>query len=289
MAGNKRYYWLKLKEDFFEDDTISWLEEQENGKDYVIFYLKLSLKSLTDDGYLVRYVGDNLIPYDVKALAKLTNTPPDTVAVAMKTFIDMGLVTQLDSGEIYMNQINEMIGSETDKAELMRKKRAKDKQKKSDLESGNTVTPMLQNVTQSKSIEKELDLELEKDIELEQENKTIDSPAPQANDTEWQDDFEEWWKIYDKKIGKKDAKPKFKKHHKKYGYDHIRQGTLLYLKTITDKQFQKHPTSFLNAETFNDIEGLEQEAKIKADNGMKPKYGTPNSQEQKDAYSHFDF
>ncbi len=40
MSKNKRYYWLKLKEDFFEDDTISWLEEQENGKDYVIFLFK---------------------------------------------------------------------------------------------------------------------------------------------------------------------------------------------------------------------------------------------------------
>lgn len=123
-SSNKRYYWLKLKEDFFEDDTIQWLEEQENGKEYVIFYLKLALKSLDGDGKLIRYVGERLLPYDVKALAKLTNTSPDTVAVAMKTFIDIGLVSRLEGGEIYMNQIQEMVGSETRAAESMRRLRA---------------------------------------------------------------------------------------------------------------------------------------------------------------------
>ena len=41
--SDKKYYWLKLKEDFFEEDTISWIEEQQNGKDYSLFYLKLCL------------------------------------------------------------------------------------------------------------------------------------------------------------------------------------------------------------------------------------------------------
>ena len=134
MSKNKRYYWLKLKEDFFEDDTISWLEEQENGKDYVIFYLKLCLKSLKDEGQLIRYVGERLIPYDVKALAKITDTAPDTVAVAMKAFLDIGLIEHLETGEIYMTQINEMIGSETESARRMRKKRLLDNKKKELLE-----------------------------------------------------------------------------------------------------------------------------------------------------------
>ena len=125
MAENKRYYWLKLNESFFEDDTIAWLEEQENGKDYVIFYLKLALKSLQDEGRLIRYVGETLIPYDVKALAKLTNTPIDTVAIAIKIFVEIGLIARLDTGEIYLNQIDEMIGAETDVAKRVRKHRAK--------------------------------------------------------------------------------------------------------------------------------------------------------------------
>lgn len=130
MSENKRYHWLKLKQDFFEDDTIFWLEEQENGKNYVIFYFKLCLKSLQDNGQLIRYVGERLIPYDIRALARLTNTSSDTVAVAMKIFLEIGLVETLETGEIYMTQINEMIGSETDSARRVRKHRVRKKPKR---------------------------------------------------------------------------------------------------------------------------------------------------------------
>lgn len=160
--SNKRYYWLKLKEDFFEDDTIAFIEEQENGKDYVIFYLKLVLKSLAREGYLIRYVGEMIMPYDVKTLAKLTNTDFDTVRSAMDLFVRIGLVTKLDTGEIYMNQINEMIGTETNKAAAMRRLRASKKEGKNKL--GNNVTPELPNVTECYT-----DIDIEKDIEKEKD------------------------------------------------------------------------------------------------------------------------
>ena len=158
MSSGKVYYWLKLNKDFFEDDTITWIEEQENGKDYIIFYLKLALKSLQDEGYLIRYVGEKLIPYDVKALAKLTNTSPDTVAVAMKLFIEIGLISRLDSGEIYLNQIDEMIGSETESAKRVRRHRAK----KEMLQSNNIPLQCNNDVIKSNT-----EIEIEKELELE--------------------------------------------------------------------------------------------------------------------------
>lgn len=179
MSQNKRYYWLKLKEDFFEDDTISWLEEQENGKDYIIFYLKLFLKSLNDEGQLIRYVGERLIPYDIKALAKLTNTSPDTVAVAMKTFLDIGLIEHLETGEIYMTQINEMIGSETDAARRKRKQRAKEAKLESvnqeKLEGCDNVTVMSQKGHTDIDIDIEIDKEKEKELQQDhdQERKQV--------------------------------------------------------------------------------------------------------------------
>lgn len=171
MSENKRYYWLKLDEIFFEDDTILWLEEQKNGKDYVIFYLKLMLKSLQDDGSLIRYVGEKLIPYDVPALAKLTNTNEDTVAVAMKAFVDIGLVERFETGEIYMTQINEMIGSETDSARRMRKKRLIDGKKQELL----TSPSQSDNNVQISDTETELDIEIEKELDIETEEEH--SPA----------------------------------------------------------------------------------------------------------------
>jgi predicted phage replisome organizer len=157
----KKYYWLKLKENFFEEDTISWLEEQENGVHYSNFYLKLCLKSLKTNGILVRNVGEILIPYDIKKLAEITHVKLDTAIVAMELFQKIGLVQILDNGEIYLTQLELMVGSETSKAELMRKRREKEKQL--ELDSGNNVTEMLQNCY----TEKEIDINKEKEIQQE--------------------------------------------------------------------------------------------------------------------------
>ena len=179
-VSNKKYYWLKLKEDFFEEDTISWIEEQENGKEYCLFYLKLCLKSLKTNGTLIRNVGTMLVPYDVKQLAKITNTDIDTVRIAMELFKNIGLVEILDNGEIYLRQLQNMVGSETSKAQLMRNKRGKDKnligQGNNVTKKGNNVTKVLPTCYQGEEhcyteieIEQEIETETETDIEIEKE------------------------------------------------------------------------------------------------------------------------
>ena len=164
----KKYYWLKLKEDFFEDDTIEWIEEQPGGERYSLFYLKLCLKSLKTDGILIRNVGDMLIPYDVRKLAEITKTDVDTVRVAMELFKKIGLVQILENGEIYMAQLQSMVGSESKWAKYKREKR---------LEGENR--PLLENVQQESNdspknvqteIEKDIDIEIEIDKETEKEN-----------------------------------------------------------------------------------------------------------------------
>ncbi len=134
----KKYYWMKLREDFFDDDAIEWLEEQPKGKEYALFYLKLCLKSLKTNGLLIRTVGTILVPYDTKKLADITKTDYDTAIVAMELLKNIGLVEIMESGEIFLPRMEEMIGSETDKAILMRKIRAQ----KNFIE-GNNVTVML--------------------------------------------------------------------------------------------------------------------------------------------------
>lgn len=192
MSIPKKYYWLKLKENFFEEDTIAWLEEQENGKDYCLFYLKLCLKSLGTNGFLIRTVGEFLMPYDEKTLSKLTNTDTDTVIVSMELFKKIGLIEILESGEIHLKQMKELIGKDTDKAKMMRRVRAKEKKK------GNIVTQTLPkrypNVTQTGNnvtqmlpyIEKEIELEKDIDIELDKEKEStlsieIDTSVPFAD------------------------------------------------------------------------------------------------------------
>ena len=157
--GDKKYYWLKLKEDFFEEDTLAWLEEQTNGKEYCLFYLKLCLKSLKTNGILIRNVGQILIPYDVKKLGEITKTDIDTVTVAMELFKKIGLIQILDNGEIYITQLEQMVGSET--------KWAKYKKKERELKKLDNVQ-LLSNINPKNvhtDIEKEKDIE--KDIEIE--------------------------------------------------------------------------------------------------------------------------
>lgn len=111
---DKKFYWLQLKEDFFENDAIEWLEEQKpNGRDYAYFYLKLCLKSLKSNGILIRKVGNILIPYDNEKLAELTKMDFDTVTVAMELLKKIGLVEILENGEIYINQLENLIGSKS--------------------------------------------------------------------------------------------------------------------------------------------------------------------------------
>lgn len=173
MSDNKRYYWLKLPEDFYDDDTIQWIEDQENGAAYVNFYLKLLLKSLSDEGRLIRYVGQRLIPYDIKSLSRLTNTDTDTVRVALELFVKIGLIERLDTGEIYMSQIDEMIGSETQAATRMRKMRARkalksdNQAEKQEIDNGkrNNVTVERNNV--QKCYTDNRDKIIDKDIEIE--------------------------------------------------------------------------------------------------------------------------
>lgn len=121
---NKRYYWLKLKENFFDDETIRYIEEQENGIKYSNFYLKLCLKSLRNEGTLIRMVGETLIPYNFKSLAVLTGVDIETVKESMELFQKIGIVKILESGEIYIPQIEKMTGCESESAERVRKHRA---------------------------------------------------------------------------------------------------------------------------------------------------------------------
>lgn len=109
-----KFYWMILQEDFFDEDSISWLEEQKpNGRDYAYFYLKLCLKALKTNGILVRRVGQMLVPYDNNKLAEITKIDFDTVTIAMTLLQKIGLVKILENGEIYLPQLEKMIGEKS--------------------------------------------------------------------------------------------------------------------------------------------------------------------------------
>ena len=77
-----RYYWIKLKRDFFKRHDIRIIEEMQNGKDYILFYLKLLCESVDHDGNL-RF--SEQIPYSEQMLSVITNTNLDIVRSAINT------------------------------------------------------------------------------------------------------------------------------------------------------------------------------------------------------------
>ena len=184
---NKRYYWLKLKNDFFEGDEINWLEEQENGAVYILFYLKLCLRSLRSDGVLMRRVGKIEIPYDTKKLAEITGTPLPAAETAMALLTSAGLVEVQENGALFMPQMEDMTGSETERAAIMRKYRTPKTEKENhsedsdreieDQSSNHNVITMLPEpnhnvITSLPETDHTVDTEIEKELESELESET---------------------------------------------------------------------------------------------------------------------
>ena len=91
MAENKKYYWLKLKRDFFKRHDVRIIEEMPNGKDYVLFYLKLLLESIDHEGEL-RF--SETIPYNEQMLSVVTNTNIDIVRAALSIFTELKMIAR---------------------------------------------------------------------------------------------------------------------------------------------------------------------------------------------------
>jgi predicted phage replisome organizer len=153
--AEKKYYWLKLKRDFFKRHDVRIIEEMPNGKDYILFYLKLLLESIDHEGAL-RF--SETIPYNDQMLSVITNTNVDVVKSAMQIFIELNMIEILDDKTIFMAEVLKLTGSETAAAGRMRKRREKQKA----LPERNNV----QNCYIELEKEKEKEKELEKDAEV---------------------------------------------------------------------------------------------------------------------------
>ena len=102
MSDNRKYYYLKLKESYFDDDAIVLLESMQDGMLYSNILLKLYLKSLKYGGTcsLTR-----ISPTPAQMIATITRQQVGTVERALQIFMKLGLVEPLDNGALYMSNI----------------------------------------------------------------------------------------------------------------------------------------------------------------------------------------
>ena len=117
MAENRKYYYLKLKENFFDSEDMKLLQSMKDGYMYSDILLKLYLKSLRQDGRLM-YRG--IIPYTPEMVATITDHQVGTVEKAMKVLAQMGFIEILDNGAIYMSDIQNFIGQSSNEGDRKR-------------------------------------------------------------------------------------------------------------------------------------------------------------------------
>lgn len=161
MSDNKKYYYLRLKDNFFDSDELKILESMKDGYLYSNILLKLYLRSLKNDGKLVV---NERIPYSADMLASVTGHQVGTIKQALSIFKDLGLIDVLDNGAIYMLDIQNFIGKGSSEADRKREYRQR-------IETDRTnVQTNLRQISDKST--PEIEIELEKDIEIE-----IDSSA----------------------------------------------------------------------------------------------------------------
>lgn len=163
MADNKKYYYLKLKDNFFDSDEMIILESMPDGYIYSNILLKLYLRSLKYQG---RLMFNDKIPFNSTMLAQVTRHSVGDVEKSIRIFNDLGLIEVLDNGAIYLADIQNFIGESSTEADRKRGYRQRIELEKQALLTGGQMSDKCPDKNPP-----EIEIELEKDIEIEKEIK----------------------------------------------------------------------------------------------------------------------
>lgn len=155
MSDNKKYYYLKLKENFFDSEEMKILESMKNGEKYQNLYLKLCLLALKGNGKLIF---KDTIPYEPDMLSVVLRVDIDTVKTGCELFGKLGLLLINDIGHLYMSDIQSLVGHGSTEAERKKEYRAKISKSEDKKELGHCPDK------RPPEIEIEKDIELKKDI-----------------------------------------------------------------------------------------------------------------------------
>ena len=132
MSDNKKYYYLRLKDNFFDSDELKILESMKDGYLYSNILLKLYLRSLKNDGKLVF---NDHIPYSADMLSSITGHQVGTIKQALTIFKDLGLIDVLDNGAIYMLDIQNFIGKGSSEADRKREYRQRIEEERTNVQT----------------------------------------------------------------------------------------------------------------------------------------------------------
>jgi len=152
--ASKRYYWLKLNENFFRSPRMNILKSTPDGHKYIVFYLEMMLMAINSNGRLLLFEG---APLDAETIPLVFQMNAEDVKTALTLFEKLKLIEYKDK-VITIPNFEGMVGSETADARRKRTERALISGQKAD------------NVrTMSTDIEKEIDKDKNKDIDIDTE------------------------------------------------------------------------------------------------------------------------
>lgn len=261
MADTKKYYWLKLKDDFFRDKRIKKLRRIAGGDTYTVIYLKMQLLSIKNNGVLI-YEGieDNF----AEELALELDEDTENVKVTLAFLHSNGMIEETEQDHFLMTETIKCIGSESTSAERVRKHREKKAQKM--LQCNTEVTDS--NIEIEK--EKDKDIELDKDKELETLLPIGKVSARNQSEVLSYEEvaFNEFWSAYPKKVNKKGCYKSFCK------IKNLKEEMPLILDALErfkaskgwlkdNGQFIPHPTTWINQERWKDEQAETREDKLK--------------------------
>lgn len=175
--SDKRYFWLKLPENFFSRKEIKALRRIAGGDTYTVIYLKMLLKSLQTDGKLYfEGVSSNFI----EEIALDIDEEYENVQVTVNYLHNKGLLVDSGTDEVELVSMKNMVGSESSSTERKRRQRERERQLvSSKTNNRDNVTPKsrLGHVEKEIEIDKELDIETEREQETENNQSSVVTPA----------------------------------------------------------------------------------------------------------------
>lgn len=277
MTSEKKRYWLKLDKNFLKSSQIKVIKNMQNGKDYIIFYLSLLLESIETVGHL-RF--SDLVPYNEEMLSSVTDTNVDIVRSAVKIFQSLGLLEIFDDGTIFMTQVAQMTGKESESAERVRQYRLREREKIKSLQCNGDVTESNDN-KDKQTTENNINEHITNNIQEEQqtENTNIETflpvlPSNENKQKNFEKEFDKLWEYYPNKKGKDQAKNKYILARKNgTTYEEIAQGLKNYLKYIKDENIEskyiKHGSTWFNQKCWNDDYKTSNTSNKKSDGQME--------------------
>ena len=119
----KKFYWIKLRTDFFSREEIDFMLSQQNGCEYVVLYQMLCLNTANNGGRLETRLNEVIIPYDIQKIVRdCKYFDYDTVAMALELYKRLGLIYEDDDNVLKLADFTQIVGSESATKEAIRKR-----------------------------------------------------------------------------------------------------------------------------------------------------------------------